>query len=77
MHKSKGNISKEIGEENGEVFPSCSNREGKLVNTTFSGGREHTTTVFPFFLESGYSPVADPEEGAVGPSPLLYLDLII
>ena len=69
MHKSKGNISKEIGEENGEVFPSCSNREGKLVNTTFSGGREHTTTVFPFFLESGYSPVADPEEGAAGPGP--------
>ena len=63
MHKSKGNISKEIGEENGEVFPS--------VNTTFCGGREHTTTVFPFFLESGYSPVADPEEGAAGPGPLL------
>ena len=31
MHKSKGNISKEIGEENGEVFPSCSNRENLLI----------------------------------------------
>ena len=46
-------------------------QQGKLVNTTFSGGREHTTTVFPFFLESGYSPVTDSEEGAAGPGPLL------
>ena len=29
--KYKGNISKEIGEENGEVFPSCSNRENLLI----------------------------------------------
>ena len=31
MHKSKANISKEIGEENGEVFPSCSNRENLFI----------------------------------------------
>ena len=50
-------------------------QQGKLVNTTFYGGREHTTTVFPlFFLESGYSPVADPEEGAAGPGPPVFLD---
>ena len=76
MHKSKGNILEgNRGREWGSI--SKLQQQGKLVNTTFYGGPEHTTTVFPFFLESGYSPVADPEEGAVGPSPPLYLDLIM
>ena len=68
MHKSKGNISKEIGEENGEVFPSCSNRENLLIRT-FTEDVNTRRLFFLFFSESGYSPVADPEKGAAGPGP--------
>ena len=71
MHKSKGNISKEIGEENGEVFPSCSNRENLLIRPFTEDVNTRRLFFLFFFLESGYSPVADPEEGAAGPGPLL------
>ena len=75
MHKSKGNISKEIGEENGEVFPSCSNRENLLIRPFTEDVNTRRLFFLFFFLESGYSPVADPEEGAAGPGPPpLFLD---
>ena len=71
MHKSKADISKEIGEENGEVFPSCSNRENLLIRP-FPEDANTRRLFFLFFLESGYSPVGREGGGRGARPPLIF-----